>query len=428
MKNGEKGTGFFCKIPFPDKDELLPVLITTNHIINESYLAQEESITISLYKNYFGNETIKKIDLSQKKTYTNTQQDITIIEIKENQEEIDSFLNIDPNLMTENCEDIYVKNSLYIIGYPNAEDVKVSYGILKSKLLKNKFDFSHSCSTEEGSSGSPIFNLATNKVIGVHKQAGKHNYNKGSFLNVAIRAFISKKCNNNNINDNTNDTLNNENILYNGYIFDYSKKYIEEMDEDESFYPTILIENHSSKCRGSLLLYNEQKIIKTRKYPIKVFSRDENNVLGFNWDDVESTYDKIFKDLKVDPSKHNIVISDSLNNYKENREKMAQILFDTFQIKGLFFIRKPILSYFFCFFSNDQSGIVINIGKYETNITLIFEYTILPTVCWKLKMDGNNIKNNMNDESISNLLAVIIAEKTIGIIKELDIEIREEVS
>ena len=141
MKNGEKGTGFFCKIPFPDKDELLPVLITTNHIINESYLAQEESITISLYKNYFGNETIKKIDLSQKKTYTNPQQDITIIEIKENQEEIDSFLNIDPNLMIENCEDIYVKNSLYIIGYPNAEDVKVSYGILKSKLLENKFDF-----------------------------------------------------------------------------------------------------------------------------------------------------------------------------------------------------------------------------------------------------------------------------------------------
>ena len=43
--------------------------------------------------------------------------------------------------------------------------------------------------------------------------------------------------------------MNNENILYNGYIFDYSKKYIEEMDEDESFYPTILIENHSSKCR-----------------------------------------------------------------------------------------------------------------------------------------------------------------------------------
>ena len=107
----------------------------------------------------------------------------------------------------------------------------------------NQRNFYHSCSTEEGSSGSPIFNLATNKVIGVHKKAGKHNYNKGSFLNDAIKAFISKKCNNN-----INDFLNNDNKLYNGYIFDYSKKYGETMDE--SFYPTILIENHSSKCRG----------------------------------------------------------------------------------------------------------------------------------------------------------------------------------
>ena len=27
-----QGTGFFCKIPFPDKDNMLPVLITNNHI------------------------------------------------------------------------------------------------------------------------------------------------------------------------------------------------------------------------------------------------------------------------------------------------------------------------------------------------------------------------------------------------------------
>ena len=29
-------TGFFCKIPFPDKFHQLPVLITNNHIITEN--------------------------------------------------------------------------------------------------------------------------------------------------------------------------------------------------------------------------------------------------------------------------------------------------------------------------------------------------------------------------------------------------------
>ena len=30
----EQGTGFFCKIPFPTKENLLPVFVTNNHIIN----------------------------------------------------------------------------------------------------------------------------------------------------------------------------------------------------------------------------------------------------------------------------------------------------------------------------------------------------------------------------------------------------------
>ena len=40
----EQGTGFFCKIPFPDKDNMLPVFITNNHIIN----LKEDKIIIKI--------------------------------------------------------------------------------------------------------------------------------------------------------------------------------------------------------------------------------------------------------------------------------------------------------------------------------------------------------------------------------------------
>ena len=30
------GTGFFCKIPFPTKEKMLPVLITCHHVIKDS--------------------------------------------------------------------------------------------------------------------------------------------------------------------------------------------------------------------------------------------------------------------------------------------------------------------------------------------------------------------------------------------------------
>ena len=31
----EYGTGFLCKIPFPDDLKFLPLLVTSNHVINE---------------------------------------------------------------------------------------------------------------------------------------------------------------------------------------------------------------------------------------------------------------------------------------------------------------------------------------------------------------------------------------------------------
>ena len=36
--NKKVGTGFFCMIPFPDMNNLLPVLITNNHILESKDL------------------------------------------------------------------------------------------------------------------------------------------------------------------------------------------------------------------------------------------------------------------------------------------------------------------------------------------------------------------------------------------------------
>ena len=43
----EQGTGFFCKIPFPDLNNRLSVFITNNHILYTDYLYKNNS-TISL--------------------------------------------------------------------------------------------------------------------------------------------------------------------------------------------------------------------------------------------------------------------------------------------------------------------------------------------------------------------------------------------
>ena len=58
--NGEKGTGFFCTIPFPDEKNLLHVLITNNHVLNEDDIENNKIIKFIIYNKDKKKEEEKK--------------------------------------------------------------------------------------------------------------------------------------------------------------------------------------------------------------------------------------------------------------------------------------------------------------------------------------------------------------------------------
>ena len=75
-----KGTGFFSKIPFPNKDNMLPVIISCNNLLKEDKLKKKpEDISFKIE----GESKIKTIDLKDRIIYTNKDFGIAIIEIKE---------------------------------------------------------------------------------------------------------------------------------------------------------------------------------------------------------------------------------------------------------------------------------------------------------------------------------------------------------
>ena len=183
ISDGGRGTGFFCKIPFPDKEHLLPVLITNNHVINEIILKKENE-TIEL--EFECDKKSKYLNnLGERKKYTNKIIDVTFIEIKDI-DEINDFLELDENLSEIGLGNKYNKTSIYIPQYPE-EKLSVSYGIINS-LIDN--DFTHLCSTKKGSSGSPVLNISNNKIIGVHKEFSPFEYNVGLFLDKPIKLFF----------------------------------------------------------------------------------------------------------------------------------------------------------------------------------------------------------------------------------------------
>ena len=116
-----QGTGFFCKIPFPDIDNKLPVFITNNHVIKGDLL-NKYNATISLQIK--GEKEEKKIYLNDRIKYTNEEYDITIIEIKE-KDNIDkkSFLKLDKIILdyiikNTNKNFQYKNQTIYIVQFP----------------------------------------------------------------------------------------------------------------------------------------------------------------------------------------------------------------------------------------------------------------------------------------------------------------------
>ena len=65
--DGRKGTGFFCKIPFPDKNNLLKALITNNHVLNENDIENDKIIKLIMYNKECNIEKEIRIDDSRKK-------------------------------------------------------------------------------------------------------------------------------------------------------------------------------------------------------------------------------------------------------------------------------------------------------------------------------------------------------------------------
>ena len=185
-----KGTGFFCLIPFPNKKNLLPVLMTNNHVLSEKNLIKGNKIYIKMNNKKF------YILIDSRKVYTNEQYDITIIEIKKNENEelnVNSFLEIDDSIQSNYGYDYFKEKSIYLIHYPKSNNL-AEFAV--GKIINISLDtdtIQHNCHTEKGSSGCPILDLETNKIVGIHKGYDKNkNKNVGTLIKIPLKNFCEK--------------------------------------------------------------------------------------------------------------------------------------------------------------------------------------------------------------------------------------------
>ena len=108
-----------------------------------------------------------------------------------------------------------------------------------------------------------------------------------------------------------------------------------------------------------------------------------------DWDDWEKVMEYTFTDeLRVVPEEHCVLLTEPPLNPKVNREKMTQIMFDTFNVPGLYI---GISSALTMYAAGKFTGLVVEIGDSVAHIVPVADGYALPHSTLRLNLAGRDL-------------------------------------
>ena len=112
-----------------------------------------------------------------------------------------------------------------------------------------------------------------------------------------------------------------------------------------------------------------------------------------NWEDMTHLYNYTFEErLKIDPSEHKIMLTEAAMNPKKNREKLVELMFETFNFQGVHCSIQAVLT---LYAQGLLTGVVVDSGDGVTHIVPVYEGFALPQSIRRLDVAGRHLTEYM---------------------------------
>ncbi|XP_047315316.1 actin-7-like [Impatiens glandulifera] len=111
-----------------------------------------------------------------------------------------------------------------------------------------------------------------------------------------------------------------------------------------------------------------------------------------DWNDMEKLWQHTYNELRVSPEEHKVLLTETPLNPNTNREKMTQIMFETFHVPAMSVAIQSVLS---LYANGWTTGIVLDSGYGVTHAVPIYEGYSLPDAMFKMNLAGDDLTGSL---------------------------------